>query len=82
MPDYICHSANRDWAQLVFKKLTLLGRTTVCKAQEIISYFRDGNYEKQHMLFCATADKLAGNCVNKTHHILKPDSFDKVVLSS
>lgn len=72
----------RSWAQPVFKKLKLLGRTAVCKAQEIISECRDGNYEKQRTLFCAGADKLAGNCANKTHHILKADSFDNVVLSS
>lgn len=34
------------------------------------------------MLFCATEDKLAGNCANKIQHTLKADSFDKVVLSS
>lgn len=71
----------RNWAKLVFKKIILLGRTMVCKTQEIISDCRDGNYEKQCMLFCATADKLAGNRTNKTHHILQADSFDQVVLS-
>lgn len=67
----------RSRACLVFKKLSLLGRITACKAWEILSESgKDGNYlyEKQPTLFCANADKLAGNCANANYHKFKADS--------
>lgn len=66
-----------NWAWLVFKNLKIFGRTTACKTWEIFS--ENGKvgdnylYEKQPMLFCANADKLAGNCANENHYIFKAD---------
>lgn len=37
------------------------------------------------MLFCASADKLLGNCTNENHHVFKADSvkyFDYIFESS
>lgn len=42
-------------------------------------------YGKQAMLFCASADKLLGNCTNENHHVFKADSlkyFDYILETS